>query len=516
MMNHPPTLEAAEAVIAVQAGQIARQDQRIAQLVAQINALRRRIFGPATEITAAELRLMDANQQVIDPAWLGDCQQEKPAPVSAESAPAKPSRPPRQGLAQRCPLLPIEESDQPLPPAMQAEVDAGTAMARRTGTYHDELVVPGVKAVIKRIFAAEIQQVARPGIITAVPATPRIAPGSELADVTIIRLMVGKFLDAMPINRQVKAWERDGIDLSRQTANANVLRCAELLAPLAAAIRAEVLTSDIVHADESWFRLRDHELDRKCRRVNVWTLVGGGQVSYHYTADRTHQRAEEVVGKMFAGFLVRDEWQGWARLDQPTQAGCNAHARRPFARLQDEHPRAAEMVALYGKVYAIEADCRATGRSGEDLWRYRREERQRNTAPLMDEIKNLAKRIDQELPPSHELAVGARYITTHWERLTLFLKHGELPPDNNLAENCLRINALIRKNSLFFGSPDGGTAAATALTVLHSCRLMNIDVMSYMRHVTTRLLAFPKPTEQEFSGLTPKAYAATMAKTKTG
>jgi hypothetical protein len=57
---------------------------------------------------------------------------------------------------------------------------------------------------------------------------------------------------------------------------------------------------------------------------------------------------------------------------------------------------------------------------------------------------------------SHQLADGARYILDDWNGLTRFLDHPDDPPDNNAAENALRIHALIRKNSLFIGSHGRG------------------------------------------------------------
>ena len=37
---------------------------------------------------------------------------------------------------------------------------------------------------------------------------------------------------------------------------------------------------------------------------------------------------------------------------------------------------------------------------------------------------------------------------------------------------------------MFFGSDAGAERAAIALTVLHSCRLANIEPLTYLQHVT--------------------------------
>ena len=82
-----------------------------------------------------------------------------------------------------------------------------------------------------------------------------------------------------------------------------------------------------------------------------------------------------------------------------------------------------------------------------------------------------------------------------------------LPPDNNAAEGALRINALIRKNSMFFGSEDGAERAAVALTILHNCRLAGVEPLRYLQQVTPTLLLHAKGRKQDLCKLTPLAMA---------
>lgn len=245
--------------------------------------------------------------------------------------------------------------------------------------------------------------------------------------------------------------------------------------------------------------------------MNVWTLAGDGQAAYRYTEDRRHIRAEEVVGSDFSGFLVRDEWQGWMKLGNPTHVGCNAHARRPFALAQEDDQLAREMVALFGELYAVEDQAKASGFAGVVLWNHRRELRQATSRGIWERIAELSRRITAERPPASDLARGARYILTHRPSLTVFLEHGQLPPDNNHAENCLRINALIRKNSLFFGSDDGGRRAVIALTVLHSCRLQGIEPYAYLARVTPILLRRRPREIIDLEAITPRSIAQPVA-----
>ena len=141
----------------------------------------------------------------------------------------------------------------------------------------------------------------------------------------------------------------------------------------------------------------------------------------------------------------------------------------------------------------------------------RRRIRTEHSCGIMAQLKAEAERINTTYPASHQLADGARYILDYWDGLTRYLvhpEHPELPPDNNAAENALRINALIRKNSLFIGSLAAGHRDAVALTVLHSCRLLRLVPADYLAAVTPALLLHRRGRKQDLAALTPAAVAA--------
>jgi hypothetical protein len=126
----------------------------------------------------------------------------------------------------------------------------------------------------------------------------------------------------------------------------------------------------------------------------------------------------------------------------------------------------------------------------------------------MEQIKAEAERLAARYPGPHQLGDGAQYIIDYWEGLTRFLDHPELPPDNNQAENALRINALIRKNSLFVGSLAAAHRDAIALSVLHSCRLQGLVPVDYLALVTPALILHRLGRLQDLAALTPAAVKA--------
>ena len=86
----------------------------------------------------------------------------------------------------------------------------------------------------------------------------------------------------------------------------------------------------------------------------------------------------------------------------------------------------------------------------------------------------------------------------------------------NVAENALRIHALIRKNSRFVGSLDAGHRDATALTVMHSCRLAGLVPADYLALVTPTLLLHRRGRKLDLASITPAAVAAGRQGSKIG
>jgi transposase len=492
--------------------QIAELTQALAQAKSTIRALLAQLHGVRSE--RCDVVLTAEGQTVIDPAW--GTVNATPAPVTTPTAVTVPAdlrqqrtARDRRGLVQRHPHLPITEVDAPLPTELAEQTATGAVTTRRSNRFVDELVLPEGKPFIRRVWAQDVVRPTTGALVLTAPLPERIVPGGTLSDESIHTLMIGKFLDAVPFHRQLIAWSRRGVDVAKQTVNDACTAWTGLFAPLAETLRALVWQAPVVHADESWAR---RQAAGACARGNLWTMLGDDVVAYAFTADRTHARALEIVPAGFRGYLVRDAWQGWIKLEHIRQAGCNAHARRPFAayaKIVPDHGDAQAMLTLYAELYR--AEHHADDGPPDGLLARRQRIRAERSRPIMQRIRSEAERIAAAQAHSHELAVGARYILNHFTDLCRFLDDPLLPPDNNAAENALRINALIRKNSLFFGSEAAGDRAAIALTVLHSCRLARVEPHTYLAHVTPALLRHRSGRPQALDQLVPKAIAPLLA-----
>ena len=111
----------------------------------------------------------------------------------------------------------------------------------------------------------------------------------------------------------------------------------------------------------------------------------------------------------------------------------------------------------------------------------------------------------QALPKS-PLGKAIGYTLNRWPALLRPLEDGRLEIDNGLVERLIRLVALGRKNFLFAGADTGAERAATAYTVLSTCRLHELDPWAYVKDVLDKCAGdWP---QRELDRLLPDAWAA--------
>ena len=79
------------------------------------------------------------------------------------------------------------------------------------------------------------------------------------------------------------------------------------------------------------------------------------------------------------------------------------------------------------------------------------------------------------------------YALSNWRALTRFLDDGDIPIDNNAAENAIRPLVVGRKNWLFVGSQQAGERAAVIMSLIESAKLNGHDPWAYLKDVFERL-----------------------------
>jgi hypothetical protein len=107
--------------------------------------------------------------------------------------------------------------------------------------------------------------------------------------------------------------------------------------------------------------------------------------------------------------------------------------------------------------------------------------------------------------PKSAAGKACSYALRLWKRLTIFLEYPELELSNNLAENSMRGVALGRKNWIHIGSKQAGPRVAAILSVVESCRRLEIPIRDYLADI---LPGLSNTSIQRVAELTPAAWIA--------
>jgi transposase len=318
-------------------------------------------------------------------------------------------------------------------------------------------------------------------------------------------ILVEKYANHQPLNRQSEQYAREGIELSVSTMADHVGACAAELMPLYELIRTHVFAAERIHGDDTTVPVL---AKMKTRTGRLWTYVrddqpfGGAAAPaavYFYSPDRGGEHPERHLAG-YAGILQADAYAGFNAVYKPDrkpgpiiEAGCWAHARRKFFELADIastargktkpaiSPIAFEAVQKIDAIFMLE-------RSINGLTpRERLTARRSDIAPLVNDLIDWMRKERAKLSRHNDVAKAMDYMLRRIDAFTRFLEDGRICLSNNAAERALRGVALGRKSWLFAGSDRGGERAAVMFTLIQTCKLNDVDPQAWLADVLTRI-----------------------------
>lgn len=325
------------------------------------------------------------------------------------------------------------------------------------------------------------------GIVTA-PGPPKVVEGGRFSASLYADVVTKRSFDAIPFHRQADAFQRAGIPLSVSTLCDLFHTCADVLTPLYKDLIEEVRTAEVVHADETPQPVIDVG---GTKRSYVWIFTTQSLAAYVHSGSRSGETPQSVLADT-RGVLVVDAYSGYNSVTTPdtrTRGGCLAHARRKFVDAEGQaHDEVHWLIERIAQVYAIEKRARESGIAGSEKHRTLR---QRETKPIMDEIRAWLNEQKSRARPKSEFGKAVGYADKQWDALTVFLDDPAVSPDNNLAERLLRRIALARRSSMFVGHDTSGKRYAVNMSLVASCRLNGIDPTAYLTDVLPRIADYP-------------------------
>jgi transposase len=336
--------------------------------------------------------------------------------------------------------------------------------------------------------------------LTQAPVPPHIIDKGVPTAGLLTQVLIAKYLDHLPLYRQESIFGRAGLALPRSTLAQWVGACGVKLQPLVDAMKEQLLSRTVLHADETPVPMLKPGMGRT-HKAYLWSYSSSEydelpMVIYDFADGRGGVHAREFLGK-WTGKLVCDDYAGYKALFERgvIEIGCMAHARRKFHDLFANHRSdlAAEALRYFAALYEIEGEAREQRLDTEGRHRLR----QQRSKPIAESLREWLTRQRGQVPEGSATAKAIDYSLGRWAALIRYLEDGDLPIDNNHIENRIRPVALGRANWLFAGSLRAGQRAAAIMSLIQSAKLNGHDPYRYLKDVLERLPTQPASRIQE-------------------
>ena len=315
------------------------------------------------------------------------------------------------------------------------------------------------------------------------PAPARVQEGCTYGPAFLAKLAVDKCADATPIYRVEKQMRRTGIPISRSTMNDIVLLAADVFLPLWHAALAEVRIDPHVQADETSFRMQTSRARPSSGPFSQ------ALTAYVFSPSRSGDTAKDVLGGT-NGSLTIDGYTGYnvvTDVDGRDRTGCWSHARRYLFDALATAPEAREGLDIILDLFMVERKASPRNIVGTPKHlALRRKERavlERFARGARHDAALRAEERDGRRASLHQESVGAPHRVSRDPRI---------PIHNNASEAALRIVALARKNSLFFGNEEAGRRFMVLYSLIATCERHDVNPEVYLADVLLRIQDHPK------------------------
>jgi transposase len=321
----------------------------------------------------------------------------------------------------------------------------------------------------------------------AAPVTapgPLRMPGGGLYSLDFaIEVAFGKYGLHLPLERQARWMVQQGLDMSSSTLWDQIEKLARVLSPVYVDLRSYVVSSELVHGDETSWRM----LGKGAKTWWVWCVGRNDAVYYQIEPSRGHEVVVDILDG-FRGILMVDDYVAYQTakklLPNMTIVLCWSHARRGFVEALDAYPECQHAIDLIAELFEIERDLpdwqvikdpRLRANALEQIRDVRRE----RSKPLCDALLLWAK--EQRGLPGSKLRQAIEYMTSNWDGLTRFIEEPRAPLCNNAAERAMRGPVIGRKNHYGSKSQRGTEVAALFYSLVESAKRVGVDPAKYLR-----------------------------------
>ena len=165
----------------------------------------------------------------------------------------------------------------------------------------EELEYEPGKLFVNRYVRAKYVNEDNTGILVAsMPERP--LPKAIAGPGLLTQIVIDKYLDHLPLHRQMDRFKREGVNIPYSTISDWVSNTCKLIAPLYDALKKQVLACDYLHADETPIKVLDRDKKGETHRGYYWVYHSSlaDLVFFDYQPGRGREGPEKIL-KDFKG-----------------------------------------------------------------------------------------------------------------------------------------------------------------------------------------------------------------------
>ncbi len=319
--------------------------------------------------------------------------------------------------------------------------------------------------------------------------------------------MIGllRYGSGVPFYRLAGLEENLGIPLPPSTPWEIVAETAELIRPAFDELIHQAAQGEVLHNDDTSMKIlalarasppgEGTREEASCSRERTGLFTSGivstqpGQRMALFFTGRRHagENLAQVLAHRATGLPPPIQMcdalsRNLPKLSKPLEiilGHCNAHARRRYVDVVSSFPDECRYVLeSLAEVYRYDAQAEELGLSPEQRLRFHQE----HSRPVMGKLHAWlrAQFEEKKVEPNSGLGTAISYMLKHWAALTLFLRQGGAPLDNNIVERALKKSILHRKNSLFYKTQNGAEVGDLFMSLIHTCELNGVNPFDYL------------------------------------
>lgn len=349
------------------------------------------------------------------------------------------------------------------------------------GTEDSELLGVDVKAhrrLIRRVrYTPSCKCRVLPGIVIA-PGPAKLIPRGGYDISFWVRILLDKFLLQRPTERLLLELRLNlDVHISPGTVTDGLKRIAPLFEPLLAGIIEKNLSEGRWHADETrWLVFAELE-GKNSHHWYLWLFGSPSTAVFYLDPSRSAEVPKRHFGEKAEGILNVDRYSAYKTLLEGGKivlAFCWSHTRRDFLDVAKQWPSleswALSWVERIGQLYAI--NNRRVLLLEEPQQFAQADSELRSCVEAMVEQRKAELAMPTLRPQSRKVLES---LERHWDGLSVFIEHPEVPMDNNLSERQLRNPVIGRKN--YYGAQAiwSGQLAAMLFSLFQTLLLWGIN-----------------------------------------